>query len=210
MSAIQRSATASTRRRAGTTVALLAALSFILGGPAAAHEDDPVTASACVEVACGDRCQETVSAARRATAAYQRENRALADGFLPTPTCVAVPGVGGMGVHYIRPDRMADVEVDPRQPEILVYGLNADGGRFLVALEYFAPVLSNGQPWRGGPGEPPPVVDNAPPVLFGRTFDGPMPGQGPGQPWNYSLHLWAWKHNPSGLFAPFNPRLTCP
>src|ERR1044072_4092888 len=207
---IQRSAALSTRRRARITVALLAALPLLAGAPAAAHEDDPVTSSACVEVTCGDRCQEAVSTARRATAAYQRENRALADGFFATPVCVAVPGAGAMGVHYVNPDRMADLDVDARKPEILVYGLNADGGRFLVALEYFAPVLSNGQPWRGGPGGPPPGGDNPPPVLFGRTFDGPLPGQGPGMPWNYSLHVWAWKHNPSGLFAPFNPRLSCP
>jgi hypothetical protein len=210
MSEIPRSASVSTRCRTAITIAVLAFLPLVAGVPAAAHEDEPVTSSACVESACGDRCQEAVSAARRATAVYQRENRALTDGFLATPVCVAVPGAGAMGVHYVRPDRMSDVEVDPRQPEILVYGVRPDGGRFLVALEYFAPVLTNGQPWRGGPAEPPPVVDNPPPVLFGRTFDGPMPGQSPGMPWHYSLHVWAWKHNPSGLFAPFNPRLVCP
>ena len=25
----------------------------------------------------------------------------------------------------------------------------------------------------------------------------------------FALHLWLWKHNPSGLFAPFNPRVSC-
>jgi hypothetical protein len=25
----------------------------------------------------------------------------------------------------------------------------------------------------------------------------------------YSLHVWLWEFNPSGLFAPFNPRVSC-
>ena len=26
----------------------------------------------------------------------------------------------------------------------------------------------------------------------------------------YSLHVWAWKANPSGMFHIFNPRVHCP
>jgi hypothetical protein len=25
----------------------------------------------------------------------------------------------------------------------------------------------------------------------------------------WGLHVWIWKENPSGLFAPWNPRVTC-
>ena len=82
--------------------------------------------------------------------------------------------------------------------------------RRALTLEYFAPVLSNGVPWMGSASQPPPTVDNPPPVLFGRTFDGPMPGHAPGMPWHYDLHVWAWKHNPAGLFAQFNPKVRCP
>jgi hypothetical protein len=28
-------------------------------------------------------------------------------------------------------------------------------------------------------------------------------------PIHYDLHVWLWKHNPSGLFAPFNPEASC-
>jgi hypothetical protein len=55
----------------------------------------------------------------------------------------------------------------------------------------------------------PPTVDNAAPVLFGRVFDGPMPGHAPGMPWHYDLHVWVWKHNPGGIFAQFNPTVSC-
>jgi hypothetical protein len=48
------------------------------------------------------------------------------------------------------------------------------------------------------------------PSLFGVKFDGPMLGHEAGMPIHHDLHLWLWKHNPSGLFAMWNPRVHCP
>jgi hypothetical protein len=28
-------------------------------------------------------------------------------------------------------------------------------------------------------------------------------------PEHYDLHVWLWKHNPEGMFAQFNPRVSC-
>jgi hypothetical protein len=153
--------------------------------------------------------QEALSAARAATAQYHNESKALEDGFLSTFLCVGAPGLGAMGVHYINPSRMMDANVDAASPETLLYVPQSNGRMRLVGVEYYAPVLVGGQPWFGGPDNPPPTVDNPAPTLFGRVFDGPMPGHGPGQPWHYDLHVWAWSHNPAGLFAPFNPKLKC-
>ena len=158
---------------------------------------------------CDNDCQEQLKEARAATAQYHNESKALEDGFISTFQCVEAPGLGAMGVHYINPARMADTAVAASRPENLLYIRQNDGTMRLVGLEYFAPVLSNGVPWFGGPGNPPPVVDNPAPSLFGQTFDGPMPGHGPGQPWHYDLHVWAWRDNPRGLFFPFNPKLSC-
>jgi hypothetical protein len=194
---------------AAVTGALLVALLPAVGAASAEKHGSPA-ASSCVENACGDRCQEALSTARRATAVYQRDSRAFADGYIADAFCVAAPGIGAMGFHYPFLDRMADTDVDPRFPEVLIYAERPNGQRYLVALEYFAPVLSNGEPWRGSASQPPPTVDNPPPVLFGRTFDGPMPGHTPAMPWHYDLHVWAWKHNPAGTFAQFNPKLACP
>ena len=36
-----------------------------------------------------------------------------------------------------------------------------------------------------------------------------MPGHNPQMPWHYDLHVWFWEDNPDGLFAPFNPALSC-
>jgi hypothetical protein len=156
---------------------------------------------------CTGACAEELAAARAATAQYFDEIVALNDGFVPDVACVARPGVGGMGIHYIRPDRASDASVDARFPEVLLYAPEADGRRRLVGVEYFEPVFSNGTPWFG-PGAPP-SVDNPPPVLYGRTFVGPMPGHNPQMPWHYELHVWAWRNNPMGTFAQWNPRVSC-
>jgi hypothetical protein len=51
---------------------------------------------------------------------------------------------------------------------------------------------------------------SAPPIeLFGRQFDGPMPGHFPGMPWHQELHVWVWANNPDGTFARWNPAISC-
>jgi len=65
---------------------------------------------------------------------------------------------------------------------------NYDGDLRLVGLEYvrFAPSTAPA------------------PTLFGHEFhyDSRLGA--------YTLHVWAWRNNPSGTFAPFNPKLSCP
>jgi hypothetical protein len=193
----------------------MAAASPVAAGPLNVFDEhgdeelDPLLGETCVESGCGNRCQQILDRARRATASYLDDAAALERGYVADPICVAVPGVGGMGIHYISQARMTDGKIDPRLPEILLYEDRPNGERWLIAVEYFMPVFSNGQPWMGGANEPPPTVDNAAPVLFGRVFDGPMPGHAPGMPWHYDLHVWVWKHNPAGIFAQFNPTVSC-
>lgn len=120
---------------------------------------------------------------RRATAKYHNVNRAVADGYVEDPHCVADPELGGMGYHYIDSDRINE-SVNETNPEALVYEKRG-GKRHLVAVEF----LANGA---------------EPPTLFGHEFH---PFQAPIADWE--LHVWAWKDNPSGLFADFNPRVEC-
>jgi hypothetical protein len=192
------------RRSAFSAVALALFIASLVLSPSL-----PAAVQASPSDQCPDNCQEQLTEARAATAQYHNESKALADGFISTFECVEVPGLGAMGVHYINPLRMMDTSVAVNQPEALLYFRQNDGTMRLVGLEYVAPVLSNGIPWFGGEGNPPPVVDNAAPTLFGRTFDGPMAGHNPGQPWHYDLHVWAWRDNPNGLFFPFNSKLRC-
>jgi hypothetical protein len=137
---------------------------------------------------------------RRATAKYHDVNAALADGFVPTPHCIVEPGMGAMGIHYINPPRLMDTEVNILEPEILLYVESEDGLK-LVGVEYWFSI--------GTPDTP--IPDPAPPspVIFGRPLDGPMDAHEPGQPPHYDLHVWIWQSNPSGIFAPFNPNVSC-
>ena len=135
--------------------------------------------------------RQQIAQVRQATAKYHNVNQALADGYIPVSGCEALPGVGAMGIHYLNPALASDLAVDPLAPEILLYAPSADGLR-LVGVEYF--VASVGQP--------------APSVL-GQAFDGPMAGHSPGMPEHYDLHAWLWQANPAGLFAAWNPHVSC-
>ncbi len=136
---------------------------------------------------------------RQATDKYHDVNVALADGFIRTPACVASPD-GGMGIHFINPARLMDPAENILEPEILLYNETPDGLK-LIGVEYFYGI--------GAPDTHIPNPAPAAPVLFGRSFDGPMEQHEPGQPPHYDLHVWIWQSNPSGMFAPFNPNVKC-
>ncbi len=136
---------------------------------------------------------------RQATDKYHDVNVALADGFIRTPACVASPD-GGMGIHFINPARLMDPAENILEPEILLYNETADGLK-LIGVEYFYGI--------GAPDTPVPNPAPPSPVLFGRTFDGPMEQHEPGQPPHYDLHVWIWQANPSGMFAIWNPNVKC-
>jgi hypothetical protein len=147
---------------------------------------------------------------RKATVKYHDVNQAIADGYVAIPGCVEVPGVGAMGVHYLKESLLGDMTADLTMPEVLLYIPFGDGLR-LVGVEYlviaFADVGGNPIPWFDH--EPPDAWYNPAPELFGHTFHGPMEGHDGGMPWHYDFHVWAWQANPAGIFADFNPMLSC-
>jgi hypothetical protein len=152
-------------------------------------------------------------AAKAASARYNSFEQAQKAGYsIEGEPCVAAPP-GTMGIHAVNQGLAADLEIDPLRPEILLYLPDETGALRLVGLEYFSVALANGangpEPWFGE-NPPPGGWFNPAPELFGRTFDGPMPGHSPAMPWHYDLHVWLWSPNPSGTFAMFNPALACP
>jgi hypothetical protein len=185
-------------KRSGLTAAALALIINFFSAPGAFAQN----------AECDAACRQQLNEVVAATAKYHRESEAFADGFFGSHHCRSLPGVGSMGFHYLNLARASNLTINPREPELLLYEEMPSGGRRLVGVEYFVPVISNGAPWYD-PHTPPPVIDNPAPVLFGQTFNGPMAGHGPGEPWHYDLHVWIWKHNPSGLFAPYNPTVQC-
>ena len=158
--------------------------------PHAAHDDGEVTSSAAL--------RRELAAARAASARYHRVETALADGYIDTGECVALPGVGGMGIHFVNPRLMGDADVDPSHPEVLVYEPRKNGKLRLVAVEY----LVFRAPWDAAhPGTTPAFV--------GVPFDESFGEAAHGLPDHYEIHAWVWQHNPLGMFAPFNPRVSC-
>ena len=162
---------------------------------------------------------DELQAVKAATARYHSFEQAQAAGYtIAGEPCVAAPGLGAMGIHAVNPSLAADPAIDATQPEILLYLPKANGQLELIGVEYFKVALANTAsgpaPWFGVPGDPeapPPLGFFTPtPSVFGQSFDGPMPGHNPSMPWHYDLHVWLWADNPSGLFAPFNPSLSCP
>jgi hypothetical protein len=148
-------------------------------------------------------------AVKAATARYHSFEQAVADGYsVAGEPCVAEPGLGAMGIHAVNRALAGDLTIDPLRPEILLYLPDRNGNLKLVGVEYFSVALAPTGPWFGS--EPPAggFVNSAPSAL-GHTFDGPMPGHNPSMPWHYDLHVWLWADNPSGMFAPFNPALSC-
>lgn len=133
---------------------------------------------------------------KAATAKYHSVNRALAAGYVAPPVpagCVESP-MGAMGYHFENPALMQDSVLNPRRPEILLYERKRNGKFRLIGVEYYMEADRTATT----------------PVLFGQAFQGPMPAHHPGMETHYDLHVWLWKKNPSGLFAEWNPRVSCP
>jgi hypothetical protein len=134
-----------------------------------------------------------------ATRQYRDVDRAIAAGYQPTDECSELPGVGGMGYHFLNPAFAFDARIDPTQPEVLLYRKDANG-RFVLA----------GAEWFMADGDQDLSTDPDRPTLFGHPFDGPMPGHDANMPAHYDLHVWTELKNPTGEFNAWNPRLTCP
>jgi hypothetical protein len=137
-------------------------------------------------------------AVRQATERFQNINAAIADGYVQFQGCVSGPAEGAMGVHYVKPP-LFDGQLDVDHPEALVYEPTSNGRLHLVAVEYITPADA----WHGSHGV------GVQPGLLGHLFHfAPGPNRyGPGA--FYELHVWAWKNNPRGPFADWNPNVSC-
>ena len=135
--------------------------------------------------------ERQVAAVRAATTKYHNVNVAIADGYLPTQLCVEGPE-GGMGYHYYNPTLGGDLASDPLKPELLIYAPSGNGGVKLVAVEYFQANAGQGRP-----------------SILGQPFNGPMAGHEPSMPEHYDLHFWIWQPNSNGVFADWNPNVSC-
>jgi hypothetical protein len=127
---------------------------------------------------------------RALTAPFHRIEAAMEAGWdVQITPCLELPGVGGMGYHY---GNLAfiDGNVNLLEPELLLYEPTKNGRLRLVGVEYIVPYDFHGP-------------EEAPPTLMGQDFHR-VDGAG-----LWGLHVWIWRHNPLGMFADWNPNVTC-
>jgi hypothetical protein len=183
----------------GTVVLVVAAVALI---PAVASAEEEAAAHDHAAHAAG--LQDELAQVRGATARFHRVEDAIAAGYelgwvngsgvRIISGCVSHPTAGAMGYHYFNPQLVADNAVAALEPEVLVYESAPDGGLKLVAVEWVV----------RGPNTNPPGVPTAPSVL-GMPMHILVPAVG-----FWLKHAWIWKNNPAGMFADWNPEVSCP
>jgi len=122
---------------------------------------------------------------------------AAAVDYAADPFCVSSRDGGAMGIHHVNGSLIGDGKIDASTPEILIYEPLPGGGKRLIGVEYIALAAE----WD--------TETQGPPVLNGHIFNYSGAPNRYGIPAFYELHVWAWKYNPSGLFADNNPEVSC-
>jgi hypothetical protein len=144
----------------------------------------------------GNAPSSLVQIVREATHSFLDVLIAQASGYGPAFGCVSGPQEGAMGVHYINAALVADGELDAWKPEALMYEVSRGRAR-LLGVEYIVDAAT----WLAKHG--------GPPVLEGQLFHFVASPNRYGLPAFFELHVWAWRDNPSGTFADWNPRVSC-
>ena len=130
-----------------------------------------------------------IAALRALTARYNRFDVAKAEGWgTQITTCFESAGVGGMGFHYGN-TALIDGRVNVLEPELLLYEPQKDGTLRFVAVEYIVPLDA----W----------TSEQPPQLFGQQFHRNEAFK------IWALHVWHMRNNPRGMFADWNPQVSC-
>lgn len=105
--------------------------------------------------------------------------------------CVESP-MGGMGYHVHNMDQLANGHLNLLRPEVVLYTPTEDGSMQFGGVEYIIPA----ELWDS----------EEPPEFLGRDLHF-NPHVGPSGIW--ALHVWVGRHNPEGIFADFNPDVSC-
>lgn len=168
--------------------------------------------------------EPTLAEVRTATERFRDVNIALAEGYIRDPMNMcdtaemmgAPASLGTMGIHYFRPDMLGvtappnprvdgtGTHTDFRNPSILIYEPQKDGSLALVAVENLVfqkswaatgatkPPSFHGVAWDNMKDDPATALDEA------HMFEP-----------HYDRHVWVYRENPNGVFAQYNPRVSC-
>lgn len=168
--------------------------------------------------------EPSLAEVRRATERFRDVTVALAEGYVADPMNVCETAemmgrpasLGAMGIHYFRPDLLGlsaapsprvngvGTHTDFRQPGILIYEPQADGSLELVAVEN----LVFAEAWRASGRAARPTFHGVP---YDSMRDDPRTAADEAHMFepHFDRHVWLYRDNPNGVFAPFNPAVTC-
>jgi hypothetical protein len=140
---------------------------------------------------------DLVRVVREATERFKDVSAAEGEGYGLMFGCVTGPDWGAMGLHYVNFPLVLDGELDATRPEIVIYEPLPNGRVRLIGADYL--VLADA--WHARHPEPPQLMGQ---LLH--LFEAPNRF---GLPAFYTLHVWAWKDNPSGTFVNWHKNVSC-
>jgi hypothetical protein len=185
------------RRFATHAVAGVLVLMSVASSPVLAQREH---SHAAAEPASADqkaKASALVQVVRDATARFQDVAVAEDAGYSLQFGCVSGSDYGAMGMHFVNFPLLMDGELDATRPEIVIYEPQPNGSLQLIGADYL--VLA--EAWD--------ATHDSPPELMGQLlhlFEAPNRF---GLPTFYTLHVWAWKHSPTGTFVNWHANVSC-
>jgi hypothetical protein len=168
--------------------------------------------------------EPTLAEVRAATERFRDVKVALAEGYVRDPMNICDTAdmmgrpaeLGAMGIHFFRPDLLGikgppnprvdgdGTHTDFRKPAILIYEPQSDGSLALVAVENLVFQKS----WHAAGNKRPPTFHG---VEYDTMQDDPATKIDEAHMFepHYDRHVWLYRSNPNGVFAQFNPAVSC-
>jgi hypothetical protein len=209
--------------RTGHTWVFLAVAAAALGActsPGSAESADSGAAHVRSSAAVGPDLEEI----RAATSRFRDVNVALAEGYVREPADICHTAemmgkpaeYGAMGIHFARMDLLGitgppnprvsgtGTHTDFLQPAVLLYEPQEDGSLELVAVENLVFI----EAWYAAGHTAPPSFQGVP---YDRMVDDPKTELDEAHEFepHYDRHVWLYRENPMGMYAQFNPNVTC-
>jgi hypothetical protein len=144
-----------------------------------------------------DQQNALVKIVRDSTERFKDVKVAEAEGYALQFGCVSGDDFGAMGLHYVNMNLVGSGVLDATRPQIVIYEPKPDGSLQLIGADYLLLV----DQWK--------MYHPGPPELMGQSFHLFTSPNRFGLPDFYTLHVWAWKGNPKGVFVNWHPKVSC-
>jgi hypothetical protein len=138
-----------------------------------------------------------VKVVREATKRFHDVAVAEDEGYILKFGCVSGSDYGAMGMHFVNFPLVMDGELDATRPEIVIYEPQQNGSLKLIGADYL--VLA--EAWD--------EKNESPPELMGQLFHLFEAPNRFGLPAFHTLHVWAWKHSPTGTSVNWHANVSC-